>query len=178
MAKKNRGFTWVREDVGETPRVPAQRRDIHEERALKASLKTLAQRLVALKAEHRARLPLDAELLEAVEVLAAQGPKPSRRRQLLRVQRLLRERDLEQVEAALCGDFSADPEPRPAVLSWLQRLHNSGDESIQVFISTHPGANRQQLRTLSRQARGEGKAAQRAKRNLLRLIEQTHYPPE
>ena len=176
MAKKNRGFTWVREDVNEAPLAPAQRRDIHEERALKSHLKALAQRLVAVKPEQRARLPLDAELLAAVEVLAAQGPKPSRRRQLLRVQRLLRERDLAAVEAALEGGLSAEPGHHPAVVAWQQRLSDDGDAAIQEFIRTHPSADRQQLRALTRQARGEGKAARRAKRSLLQIIDGLLFP--
>jgi ribosome-associated protein len=176
MAKKNRGFTWVREDISEEPLAPSQRRDIHEERALKASLKSLAQRLVAVKPEHRVRLPLDAELLAAVEVLAVQGPKSSRRRQLLRVQRLLRERDLEQVEAALQGDDSGDPGHRPEVLAWQQRLHDQGDDAIQAFMAAHPDADRQQLRALTRQTHGKGKAADRAKNSLLQIIEETLHP--
>ena len=172
MAKKNRGFTWTREDQDEEPLEVAQRRDIHEERALKQRLKEAAQRLGALQPEKRAHLPLDAELRAAVNVLAVQGPKPSRRRQLLHVQKLLRNRDLEAIEAALNGEISENPHS-PVVQEWQRRLTEEGDAAIQDFINAHPDADRQQLRTMCRQMKGEGKAARRARRNLLKMLAAT-----
>ena len=68
---------------------------------------------------------------------------------------------MEAVEAALAGDNEHDQKMR-ALERWRDRLVAGGDADLQAFIEEHPAADRQRLRTLLRQARGEGKGAAKA----------------
>ncbi|MFT5681246.1 MAG: ribosome-associated protein [Myxococcota bacterium] len=169
MAKTKNTFSWVREDQDEEAYVPPDRRDGNVERAEKQVLKELAWRLVALDSQDRTRLPLDEELLEELDTLERQGPKSSRRRHLLRVQKLLREVDQVALEASI-GRLDGPVAEDSTGKRQLRRLLAGGDEAIQTFLTHHPSADRQQLRTLSRKARGEGPAAEKARKRLREVI--------
>ena len=175
MAKTKNNFSWVREDQNAEPREPADRRDSHYERAEKQALKALAWRLVALEASDRERLRLDPELLSEIAILARQGPKPSRRRHLLRVQKLLRAVDREKLETEFTR-LETPAEAMPAVKRKVKRLLKGGDEAIHRFLIHNPTANRQQLRTLTRKAQGEGPAADRARDQLSVVIAKLMIP--
>jgi ribosome-associated protein len=171
MPRKKSGFQWVREDLEESPVEPAERRDGGEERQLKRTLHDLARRLADLRPEQRAVMALSAELQEALVVLSEQGRKPSRRRQMQRVQTILRTEDLERIEALLAG-VPAEVPRDPAQDRILRGLISGGDEALQAFLDRHPDADRQQLRALIRQAGGSGASAQRAERRLAVVLEE------
>ncbi len=101
MARKKRGFQWTREDQEDEQTVPVERSSRVKEKARTRELEKLARRLTAMSPGERRQLPLESHVLEEIAVLAKLGPKSSRRRQLLYVQRLLRASDLEAIEAAL-----------------------------------------------------------------------------
>lgn len=146
---------------------PAERRDAVQNKTEKKALDTLTRRLLALPPPKRAKLDLDDDLLEELELLERQGPKSSRRRQMLRLQGLLRSVDVDALNAQLDDDGgSADAR----LERWRQVLIGGGDAELQAFLDEHPDADRQQLRSLARQARGETPAARRAFKRLYQAI--------
>ena len=158
------------EDIPE----PAARRDAVQNKAEKKALDAVTRRLLALPPSKRAKLELDEDLLDELELLEKQGPKSSRRRQMLRLQGLLRAVDIEALTTKLDddgGDADASLE------RWRRKLLAGGDEELQAFLDEHPGADRQELRSLVRRARGEGPAAQRAFKRLYQVLKKTRGLP-
>jgi ribosome-associated protein len=160
---------WAREDQEEDPDAVTlkERSYDHEHQAARKRFQDLADRLVNMSPGKRALLPLDETLNEEIDVYLRQGPKSSRRRQLLRVQTLLRGCDLEALEIALENDLQGGQDG-PKV--WAQELLDGGDAALMVFVEEHPSADRQQLRTLLRRARADGKPGERAKEKLLSAL--------
>ncbi|MCB9663630.1 MAG: DUF615 domain-containing protein [Alphaproteobacteria bacterium] len=152
MARRDRGFGWVREDQEEEAREPATRRDGGAERKLAARLERLANTLAALPPSAQARLPVPEHVRDAVAELAACGPTPARKRQVLHLVALLRDVDLEAVDAALAGDT-----PHARLLRdlerWRTRILEGDDAVVHAFVAEHPAADAQQLRQLARVAR-------------------------
>ena len=171
MARKKRGFEWMREDQEGEAITHVQRRDQTAARAERRALEDLAQRLVAMPTGRLTKLPLDEETLEALAVLARQGPKSSRRRQLLRVQAHLRPLDIEALEAAIAG-ATQDTTRLQLLERWRRKLIEGGDDQLQAFVDAHPTADRQRLRALTRQSRGQGPVAARAARRLFQVMKE------
>ncbi len=167
MARKKQRFQWTVED-GELPPI-SERRDRNEARVEREALVDLACRLEAMPSGARRRLPLGEPLLEAIEHLARLGPQSAHRRQMLRVQKLLRAADVEAIEAHLAGFDPRAPAIRSAE-RWRDRLLEQGDEAMGAYLEEHPGADRQQLRALIRQASKPGAGGKKARRKLYREI--------
>lgn len=170
MSRKKIGFQWAREDQEEEDDgLPVSERTYdHEHQAARKKFQDLAARLVGLSPGSRALLPLDETVHEAIEVYLRQGPKSSRRRQLLRVQTLLRGVDVEALEVALDADLQGGAESPKA---WRERLVAGDDAELMGFCEAHPGADRQQLRSLLRAARKQNPAGERARARLLAALE-------
>ena len=180
MGRKSKGFQWVREDQPDQALVPPGRRDREFDRAEAFALDDLALRLAALSPGQRSWLDLGDELEAEVAMLAALAGKTAHRRQLIRVQGLLRDADPQAIEAAMAAGSPGEQAAR-ARERWRSRLVQGDDQDLQAFLDTFPSADRQQLRTLVRQARGEGPAAASAFRRLFRAIaqaDQGEAPPE
>lgn len=160
---------WAREDQEEDPDavIVKERSYDHEHQAARKRFQDLADQLVGMSAGRRSLLPLDETLNEEIEVYLRQGPKSSRRRQLLRVQTLLRGCDLEALEIALESDLQGGQDG-PKV--WVGELLAGGDTELMAFVEEHPAADRLQLRTLLRRARATGKPGERAKEKLLAAL--------
>ena len=169
MGRKKSHFQWTRDDQADEARVPAVRRDRTTERAFNRSLDALALRMAAMTPGQRRQLPLDPDLLAAIDHLDDLGTKTAHRRQLIRVQGLLRFADLEALEAALAG-ATAEAARGHALERWRDRLIGGGEDDLQAFVAEHPDADRQQLRSLARTARGESPAAKRAARRLYQAL--------
>ncbi len=168
MPPKNSDFQWTREDqedaldgVEEGP----ERITSAEHWEQRADIQDLSARLLALSPGARALLGLDPVVEEAIEVYLRQGPKSSRRRQLLRVQTLLRGEDTAAIQQALDADLQGH-----GARQWLQELLQGDDAGLMAFCEDHPGADRQQLRSLLRGARKEGKAGERPRAKLLAVL--------
>jgi ribosome-associated protein len=174
MAKKSVGFQWTREDqrVEADSVGPAEVRNTRvAEKAHTRDLQRLARRLTAMPAGLRAKLPLDAKLLEEIAILSRLGPKSSRRRQLLYVQGLLRGSDLDGLEAAMEGETD-DAALARSMERWRTQLLAGGDAELQAYLADFPGGDRQQLRNLIRRSRGQGDGARKASRRLFRILMQ------
>ena len=167
MARKKKSFQWSA-DATEVEE-PVERRDRKEERAQNRALDRLALRLASLTLGERTRLPLDDQLLEELALLASLGPQSAHRRQLLRVQGLLRVADLAAIEAGLAGEVQDDARLW-STERWRSRIIAGGDAELEAYVAEHPGADRQHLRSLARQARGQGPAAAGAARRLFQAM--------
>ena len=166
---RNNDFQWAREDQEEEDDgLPVNERTYdHEHQAERKRYQDLADRICGLSPGSRALLPLDESVREAIEVYLRQGHKSSKRRQLLRVQTLLRGFDADALEDALESDLQGGQEGPKA---WRTELLAGGDAELMAFVEAHPGADRQQLRTLLRRARASGRSGTRAKEKLLSVL--------
>lgn len=155
-------------DVDE-PEVGVPRFDRNEHRAQMLDLKALANRLAKLPPGLRRTLPLDEELQGELDRLAGAAQLPHRRRLVMRVKLLLGAVDLVRLNAVLDGDTDAAALER-VLQHWKARILVGDDAVLQQFIASFPAADRQGLRTASREARRQGPVAVRANARLLKLL--------
>lgn len=123
----------------------------------------LGEALIALKPTELAKVPLDEELADAIELAhRLQGKREALRRQRQFLGRLMRSRDLEPIEQALAqirSQHAAGNARLHRLEQWRERLLAGGDDAINALLAEHPLLDRQKLRQLVRQARKEQEAA-------------------
>lgn len=124
-------------------------------------LKKLGLNLVDLKKGERDKIPLDDELLSAIELaIKINRKKDGFRRQLQFIGKLLRSRDIEEIETALQRLKSAHLETNKH-FHLLEKLRDDivakGDKAINEVIEAYPNLERQKLRQLHRQAQQQSK---------------------
>jgi len=121
------------------------------------ALKDLGLELVELGKNALERIPLDEDLLTAIE-LAQKIKKEGRRRQLQLIGKMLRSRDVEPIETAL-DKLKNRHNQQVSLFHKLEglrdRLVAEGDDVIPVILELYPEADRQQLRALVRNAQKE-----------------------
>ncbi|MDN5970656.1 MAG: ribosome-associated protein [Enterobacterales bacterium] len=121
------------------------------------ALKDLGAELVDLGKNALDKIPLDADLRAAVE-LAQRIKKEGRRRQLQLIGKMLRQRDPEPIQTAL-DKLNNRHNQQVALFHKLEqirdRLIDEGDDVIAVVLDLYPQADRQQLRSLIRNAKKE-----------------------
>ena len=115
------------------------------------------QRNVDLGKNALDKIPLDADLRAAIE-LAQRIKMEGRRRQLQLIGKMLRQRDVEPIRQAL--DKLKNRHNQQVVLfhkleNLRDRLIDQGDDAIAEVLNLWPDADRQQLRTLIRNAKKE-----------------------
>ena len=124
--------------------------------AIERALSRDRGRLLGLLAKWQAR-PKDADLRAAIE-LAQRIKMEGRRRQLQLIGKMLRQRDVEPIRQAL--DKLKNRHNQQVVLfhkleNLRDRLIDQGDDAIAEVLNLWPDADRQQLRTLIRNAKKE-----------------------
>lgn len=159
------GDTWDEEEGKSKSQV---KREMHE-------LQKLGEELVALSAASRARVPLDDELKDALQL----ADKLSNKREALRrhiqfIGRLMRTRDLEPIEQALAllrNTNQAATRQFHKVENWRDKLLADND-AVTGFIADYPDVDVQQLRQLIRNAKKEQEKQQppKAYRELFQFI--------
>lgn len=156
-----------REEPGEPRSRSAARREA-------VAVTDLAVRLTRLRPFELARIALEPELREAVELCPALR-RGALVRQKRRIAKLLRESDVAAIASELerasgSADGAGLAERRD--LAWRSRLLEEGDSALQEFVVAYPAADRAQLRQLIRNAgrAPESPSAKRAPRDLLRAI--------
>ena len=159
------GDTWDEEEGKSKSQV---KREMHE-------LQKLGEELIALSAASRARVPLDDELKDALQL----ADKLSNKREALRrhiqfIGRLMRSRDLEpidQARALLRNTNQAATRQFHKVETWRDKLLAEND-AVTEFIAEYPEIDVQQLRQLIRNAKKEQEKQQPPKyyRELFQLI--------
>ena len=138
----------------------------------------LAHALVALPDAQLKAMPLTDDLRE--EIRNARGVKQQiahkRQTQFLAKQmRRLEDGEIEAIRAALDRDRGVARRETAALHqleAWRDRLIDEGDEALGELLARFPGADRQQLRQLARQARTEREQNKplHAYRELFRLL--------
>jgi len=150
----------------------------------------LAEKLITLPAAKWARLPLNEQLyaqLQASQRITAHG---ARKRQVAFIAKQLRqlEPDVLHIIDQTVHNTAELTRQQKAVLHqieyWRQRLLDDGDSALTELLGHYPHADRQQLRTLIRNARAEkaNNQSPRAFRELFQvlrlLMADNTLPPE
>lgn len=124
----------------------------------------LAEALAALSAAELARVPLAADLRDEVDRTRAISAHIARKRQTQFLAKQLRKLDddeIERIRRALAHDRDKAHQETAAMHrleAWRERLLDEGDEALGELLALHPGADRQHLRQLVRNAQAERKA--------------------
>ncbi|MDO8235730.1 ribosome biogenesis factor YjgA [Citrobacter werkmanii] len=120
-------------------------------------LKRLGVELVELGKNALDKIPLDADLRAAIE-LAQRIKMEGRRRQLQLIGKMLRQRDVDPIRQAL-DKLKNRHNQQVAVFHKLEQLRDrmvdGSEEAIEEVMNLWPDADRQQLRSLVRNARKE-----------------------
>ncbi|HYE37585.1 ribosome biogenesis factor YjgA [Methylocaldum sp.] len=140
-----------------------------------AALQDLGQELIGLSREQLERLDLPAELMEAVRLGQSITERGALKRQRKYIGKVLRNIDAEFIQAGLAAlkNESAEAVHRQHVVErWRDRMLAEGDAAVNEFLEANPGADRQKLRQLTRDARRErdAAAAPRSARLLFRYL--------
>jgi len=118
------------------------------------ALQDLGKRLAALPSEQLARMPLDEQLREAVELARRlQNKRSALKRQYQFVGKLLRARDPDPIIAALADLDQASQrsiQQHHRAENWRDRIIEEGNDAIEALIGEIPAADRQKLRQLWR----------------------------
>ncbi len=129
--------------------------------------KKLGTELVELSAQELERVPLDEKLLSSIQ-LAQKVQREARRRQIQYIGKLLRNVDEEPIRQAL-DKLKNRHNQQILVLHKLEdlriRLIEGGNEVIEEVVALYPMADRQQLRTLIRNAKKKEKKKPISHRN-------------
>lgn len=140
-----------------------------EHRARMMDLRELVNRMAAATPSIRRSLPLPHEVIDLLEQIAAAGVRPDRRRLVMRARLVMGEDvDVAALEAHLAGHTPAAALER-RLTAWRTRILEGGDPAIQRFVEAWPGADRQGIRALAREARVEAPGGS-ANRRLYRLL--------
>lgn len=124
----------------------------------------LAETLAALSEAELARVPLDEDLREEVRRTRAVTSHIARKRQAQYLAKQMRKLDAEAIEAIryALGVDREKAHRETAMMhrleTWRERLLAEGDDALSELLALHPGADRQRLRTLVRNAQAERKA--------------------
>ena len=121
----------------------------------------LGEKLVDLTAAQLARLPIPEDLLEHIEYSKRITSHGARKRQLAFLAKQMRREDdatLDAIRDAL--EANSETSKRAVALMhriehWRERLLAEGDAALVELLDEYPGADRQQLRTLVRNALAE-----------------------
>ena len=125
-----------------------RKRDAHD-------LLDLARQMVTMTDAMLNSLPLDEELRDAIGFARSIKAHGAKKRQLMTVGKMLRQRDN---QALLDAVRQSDQKARQAnarfhhIESWRDRLCGGGDQELSELLAQVPGANAQTLRQLMRNA--------------------------
>ena len=123
------------------------------------ALQELGVELVNLKPTELAKVPLDEELADAIDLAhRLRGKKEAWRRNLQFIGRLMRSRDIAEIEQALdvIRSRHVAGNARMHKLELLrEKLIEQGDDAINELLEKHHELDRQKLRQLVRQAKKE-----------------------
>ncbi|HDL7689249.1 TPA: ribosome-associated protein [Yersinia enterocolitica] len=136
------------------------------------ALKDLGTELAELGKNALEKIPLDEDLLAAVE-LAQKIKKEGRRRQIQLIGKMLRARDVEPIQTAL-DKLKNRHNQQVSLFHKLEtlrdRLVEEGDDVIPTVLELYPEADRQQLRSLVRNAQKE-KAANKPPKSYRQIFQ-------
>ncbi len=167
MSRKNKREPWEEEEEIIWVTKSEMKRDM-------TALQDLGEELVELKPAVLEKFPLDDDLRTAIKD-AQRFKNEARRRQLQFIGKLMRNRDPEPIQAALDKLRNKHAQATIALqkLEVLRdRIVEEGDKAINDALNLYPNADRQRLRTLSRQAAKEkaGNKPPKAYREIFQIL--------
>lgn len=124
------------------------------------ALQKIGETLVGLAQSQLDRIPLSDKLLEAINFARTLKTRESIRRQLQYIGKIMRQVDIEPIQAALRQiqfDHKQKTSAFHEIEQWRERLIAESDEAIQAYLTQHTAADRQQLRQLVRKAQHDRK---------------------
>ena len=138
----------------------------------------LAETLATLSDAQLSRVPLDADLLAEIRRTRGIHQPIARKRETQYVAKLMRRLEEEEIAAVrlvLDSDrqqFHRETAALHELERWRDRLVAEGDAALDELLQSYPGADRQHLRDLIRQANTEAKKQKppRASRELFRIL--------
>lgn len=141
------------------------------ERDVMRDARPVAEALLKIERADWAALKLDPELERLLDewTRIERRAVVARKRLKDRLTTQVRHYDIEEIRAAMARLAEQDDADR-GFEGWARRLIETGDSALDAFLEAFPGADRQQLRQLARQARKEG-APEKAGRGWHRLLE-------
>jgi ribosome-associated protein len=148
-----------------------RKRDAHE-------LLDLAKKLIAMPESRLKRMPMDDHLREEVEFARRIRAHGARKRQLMTVGKMLRNRDTDELADAING---IDQKTRKVnarfhhIEAWRDRLVEGNDQDLSELLEQSPDINVQTLRQLIRNAKKEVKLGKppAASRKLFKLLRES-----
>lgn len=149
MARKSPKFDDIEEEEIEYVSKTELKKDAKD-------LKRLGEDIVKLSPAQRAKLPLDEEMVYALEVVdKIKKTREGFRRQLQFIGRLLRHRDADAIRLAIDGLTNTNKQAEKA-LQQIERMReqllSEGDAKINQLVAEHPDFERQKLRQLVKKA--------------------------
>ncbi len=157
----------------ETPDISKsqRKRDAHE-------LLDLAKKLISMPESRLKRMPLDDDLRQEVEFARRIRAHGARKRQLMTVAKMLRNRDPEELIDAVndVGQKNRKVNARfHHIEAWRDRLIEGSNKELSELLEQSPDANIQTLRQLLRNAKKEAKLGKppTAARKLFKLLKET-----
>ncbi|MEZ9704745.1 ribosome biogenesis factor YjgA [Vibrio breoganii] len=169
MARKNQKAPWEEEEEIIWVSKTEMKEDME-------ALQKLGEELVELKPSVLEKFPLPDSLADAIKD-AQRFNKEAKRRQLQFIGKLMRQIDVELIQAALDKHHNKHSQAS-AELHKLEALRDrvveNGDSAIEEVLNQFPSADRQRLRQLSRQANKEKKASKppKAYREIFQLLKE------
>lgn len=141
------------------------------------ALKQLGEQLVSLTKPQLAKMPLNSQLLEAIE-LAQRLQKEAKRRQLQYIGKLLRNNDVEPIQEAL-QKLENKHQQQQALLHHLEQLRDNllqHSDTLTQLCQQQPEIEPQYLRQLIRQAQKEQSQNKSAKayREIFQYLKQIY----
>jgi ribosome-associated protein len=139
------------------------------------ALQQLGVALLGIPEQDWLTLNLPETLVRALRDAKQTPSHGARKRQLQFIGKLMRNIDPEPVQRyfeRLRLDTRQQAQRQHALEDWRDRMLAQGDSAIDAYLSDHPGADRQQLRQLVRQAKKEqaGNKPPRSSRALFRYL--------
>lgn len=141
------------------PSKSARKREAHAQQAL-------GETLLGIPEAEWPALAVPEELAEALRAALRIHARGGRRRQLQYIGKLMRRIDSDAIARALAqraDRHATATRDFHRLEQWRDHLLDDGDEALSAFLADHPGADRQHLRQLIRNAQRE-KAADRPPR--------------
>jgi len=148
-----------------------RKRDAHE-------LLDLAKKLISMPEARLKKLPLDDDLREEVDFARSIRAHGARKRQLMTVGKMLRQRDTDEL-MDLVNNFNQKNRQVNArfhhIEAWRDRLIEGNDQDLSKLLDQTPDINVQTLRQLIRNAKKEVKLGKppAASRKLFKLLRET-----
>lgn len=118
----------------------------------------LGRNIVGLTKKQLAALPIDDDLLDAIELARTIKSNVARKRQIQFIAKMMRHRDMSEIQEAMSA---AEREARQMTIrhhraeTWRDTLIGNGNEALTGFLAQYPVSDSQVLRQLIRTAQKE-----------------------